>query len=119
MNKKQHLIFKGWTSIAAICFFIAVLIFEKVEMYGYALGILFIGYFAYKAYKDFKQSATVTDNEPLIGLAPDASDVQKIKFHKKILTLGFVAFPILTAIIIYDLNGLESGSGQSFGDLAP
>jgi hypothetical protein len=113
VNKKQFLVFQAWLSIAAICFFIAFLLLQKVEPYGYAMGILLIGYFVYKAFKDFKRSATISEEETVSGLPVNATDSQQIRYYKRAILIGAIAFPAFTIINIYSIHSLESGTEQT------
>lgn len=113
MKKRNYLLLRAWLTTGMTILFIALLLSGKVENSMIYLAILFIIISAFVSYRYFKQAQKVGSEEVIHSAPPNATDAQLIKFYKRVLIVGIIAFTALTLIDIYELNILESGTGES------
>lgn len=121
MNKKQYYllqaVFKAGVSI--FCISLPLWAVNDHNKYGIIIAIALSVLFAYLSFKDYKKSK-LSNDEDLPYLPPANSSVtEQVNFYKKYMYMGSVAFPLLTLIVIFDLNDLESGQVESVSTFAP
>lgn len=71
-----------------------------------AVGLL-TGFFAYKLFLKRNEEGIIEQN---YMPPPDSTTKQQIEFYKKYIYLSLIAFPLLTYIVVQDLNDLEAGA---------
>jgi hypothetical protein len=94
-------------------FFISLLAFGDTDRSMLWFEILFICGSAFMAYRYFKKANATNEEEVIHAPPPNATNPQLIRFHKRVLVLCLIIFPLLTLLVIYDLNSLLAGNEQS------
>jgi sterol desaturase/sphingolipid hydroxylase (fatty acid hydroxylase superfamily) len=113
MKKKYYHLLNACLYAACSIFILSVPLWAKIVENGLGLAFVMAAILAYLSYRNFKKISTTTEEERAYAPPIDATIIEQIKFYKRYLYVSIVAFPLLSFIIIFDLNNLESGYLQS------
>src|SRR6185437_3523389 len=121
MKEKNLLLIRIWLYAILAVFFLSTPLSLKISEggFGYPFAYLMAAVLVYLAYRCFKQIKTTKDEEMAYAPPANATTKQQITFYKRYMLIGLIAYPILTIIIVPDLNDLEAHSVDSVHLWAP
>ncbi|HXC06443.1 MAG TPA: hypothetical protein VNZ86_16910 [Bacteroidia bacterium] len=114
MKKKDYLRLKGLFSIALALFCIGLGFAVKATSIIGLCAVAGIGvYSVFEAYRCFERIPKTREEEQYYAPPTDATAKQKVKYYKRVILLGAIAFPALTAITVMNLSSIESGEAEN------
>ncbi|TGK07693.1 hypothetical protein EHO59_06220 [Leptospira semungkisensis] len=119
MKLKDYTLLRSILTAGMALFCLSLPLWEELDQTGLILSIVIGLAFAFFSYRMFKNLKNIREEEQAYVPPLDATVEEKITYYKKILYLSVVIFPLLSIIIILDLNSLESGSVESVRIWAP
>jgi hypothetical protein len=121
MNKKHHLRLRAGLYALLALFFLSMPLWAEIGEggLGYPFVFALAALFGYLSFRQYKQIKSTKEEDRAYAPATNATAAQQIKFYKTYMALGLVAFPLLTLIVVSDLNDLESRSVESVSIWAP
>jgi hypothetical protein len=121
MNKKQFYLLQAVLKAGLAIFCISLPLWADMSNneYGIIIAIAFSLLFAFLAFKDYKKSKLSNEEDLPYSPPANSSIAEQVSFYKRYMYISAAAFPLLTIIVIFDFNDLESGQVESVRTFAP
>lgn len=121
MKQKNYHLLKAWLYAISALFILSLPLWIEIGNNGggYPLLIILCAFFGYMSFKHFKYAKTSREEDRAYAPPADANTQEQISFYRRYLYISLIAFPVLSLIVISDLNDLEKANGVSIRVWAP
>jgi hypothetical protein len=115
MKSRHYHLLNTYLYAACAVFIISIPLWAEIEedALGLPFAILMSAICAFISYRHYRRAKLAREEDRAYAPASDAGISEQIKYYKRTLYIALIAFPVLTFIIIMQLNSLESGSVES------
>jgi hypothetical protein len=118
MKRKHATELHAWLQLGLVLLFVALAISGEVkDTFGWVFLFLFISFFSWNSYRNFRAIDTIRDEEREHAPPTDATSDEKIAFYRRHMIIALCLVPVLPFIFLGDINALAAHPGQAHGEL--
>lgn len=120
MNKRHYLKIQIAAYSLIVLFILSLPLWAEVkDGEGFLIAGLIALVAGFLAYRSIRQLKATDETERVYAPPADATPTEQAAYYRRFMYIGLAAFPLLTLITVWDLNGLESGAVESVSVWAP